>query len=120
MRRILLCTVAVSMGFAAAAHAQGRPQIILYQEDNYRGNQLRLDGENARLKRDHFDDRASSVRVLSGTWELCDDDVFKGRCITVGRDEPKLSRLGMDDRISSARPLSRRDNDRRDDRYRRN
>lgn len=118
MRRLVLCAAMAvsSFGFAAAVHAQGRPQIILYQEDNFRGNQLRLDGENARLKLDRFDDRASSVRVISGTWELCDDDVFKGRCITVSRDEPKLDRLGMDDRISSARPLSRRDNNRRDDR----
>jgi hypothetical protein len=113
---MLCAAMAVStFGFAAAVHGQGRPQIVLFQEDNYRGSQLRLDGENARLKLDRFDDRASSVRVMSGTWELCDDDAFRGRCVTVSRDEPKLGRLGMDDRISSVRPISRRDDNRRDD-----
>jgi len=66
-----------------------------------------------------FDDRDSSIRVLSGTWELCDAEVFRGRCITVDRDVPRLERMGFDDRLSSLRPVSRRDgrDNRRDDRY---
>jgi hypothetical protein len=120
MRRFLLCAAAMatSASFIAAANAQGRPQIILYQEDNFRGAQLALGGDAPRIKQMHFDDRASSVRVLSGVWELCSDDVFKGRCITVSRDEPRLDRLGMDDAISSVRLVSRGDDrrDRRDDR----
>jgi hypothetical protein len=55
--------------------------------------------------------------VLSGAWELCEDDVFRGRCITVSRDEPRLSRLGFDDKLSSLRPVSRRDGYDRGDRY---
>jgi hypothetical protein len=112
------------LALGTAAQAQGRPGIILYQEDNFRGNQLPVDGPVRNLVPLHFNDRVSSVRVNYGAWRLCDDDYFRGRCIVVTRDEPKLDRLGMDDRISSVTPADdRRDggrDDRRDrrDRYR--
>ena len=115
MRRIVLCAAmaVVSMGFAAAALGQGRPQIILYKDDNFRGQQLVVEGPVDRIKTLHFDDRVSSVRVMSGTWLLCGDDVYRGECITVSHDEPRLGRLNFDDKLSSLRPVG---NDRRDDR----
>lgn len=119
MRMTYLCAAvaAASLSFAAAAQAQGRPAIRLYQEDNYRGASIEVNGEVDRIKQMRFDDRVSSVRVLSGTWELCEDDVFRGRCITVSRDEPRLDRMGFDDKLSSLRPVSRRDGyNRRDNR----
>ena len=109
-------TAAAVLTMGVSAEAQRRPQILLFQEDNFRGNQYAVDGAEERLR---FDDRASSVRVLSGTWELCDDDHFRGRCITVDRDVPKLDRMGMDDRISSARPIEDRRGDPRDRRRQR-
>ena len=115
MRRMLLCALALSPLFLAAANAQPRPQIILYQEDNFRGQQLIVDGPVERLKTLHFNDRVSSVRVMSGTWLLCADDAYRGDCITVRRDEPRLGKLNFDDRLSSLRPVG---NDRRDDRRR--
>jgi hypothetical protein len=93
----------------ADVQAQGRPQIILFQNDNYRGNQWPVDGPVEKLR---FDDRTSSVRV-TGTWELCEDDNFRGRCIIVNQDVPKLDRLGFDDRLSSLRPVNGRPDDRR-------
>lgn len=127
MPRILLgsaAAVIAVMAFGTAATekalAQGRPGIILYQEDNFRGNPLPLDGPVRNLVPMRFNDRASSVRVNYGAWRLCDDESFRGRCIVVTRDEPKLDRLGMDDRISSVMPVDDRRDDRRDrrDRYR--
>jgi len=111
------------LALGTAAQAQGRPGIILYQEDNFRGNQLPVDGAVRNLVPLHFNDRISSVRVIYGAWRLCEDDFFRGRCIVVTHDEPKLGRLGMDDRISSVMPAGDRYDDRRDrgrdrDRYR--
>ena len=110
------------LAIAAGAQAQGRPQILLFQNDNYRGNEYPVDGAVDRLR---FDDRTSSVKVLSGSWELCEDENFRGRCIIVNQDVPKLDRMGFDDKLSSLRPLDRRDrydnrryDDRRDDRRR--
>lgn len=124
MPRIFLGSAAAMiavLAFGAAAQGQGpresRPGIILYQEDNFRGNQLAVDGAVRNLVPLHFNDRVSSVRVLYGAWRLCEDDFFRGRCIVVTRDEPKLDRLGMDDRISSVMPVGDRYDDRRD-RYR--
>jgi hypothetical protein len=110
MRRILLCTAlaAVSLGLAATAYGQGRPRIILYQDDDYRGPQLSIDGDTDRVEPMNFNDRASSVRVLSGIWELCEHDGFGGRCITVSRDEPSLRNFNFNDTLSSVRSLDRR------------
>jgi hypothetical protein len=121
MSRIFLGSTLIAMlAFGASAQAQGRPGIVLYQEDNFRGNALPLDGPVRNLVPLHFNDRVSSVQVNYGAWRLCDDEFFRGRCIVVTRDEPKLDRLGMDDRISSVMPVDDRRDDRRDrrDRYR--
>lgn len=117
MPRILLgsaVAMIAGLAFGAAAGGQGRPGIILYQEDNFRGNQLPVDGPVRNLAPLHFNDRISSVRVIYGAWRLCDDESFRGRCIVVTHDEPKLGRLGMDDRISSVMPAGDRYDDRRD------
>src|SRR5690349_4852218 len=91
MIRTFLCAAALAVLATAAAHApthaQGRPQIILFQEDNYRGNQLPVDRDVANLTDFRFNDRVSSVRVLGGAWRLCADDYGRGRCITVTHDE---------------------------------
>jgi len=123
MPRIFLvgaAAVIAALAFAAPAQAQrqDRPGIILYQEDNFRGNQLPVDGAVRNLVPLHFNDRISSVRVNYGAWRLCEDDFFRGRCIVVTRDEPKLDRFGMDDRVSSVMPAGDRFDNRRDRRYR--
>lgn len=130
MPRILLGSAAAVIALVAFGSMvqgqearQGRPGIILYQEDNFRGNQLPVDGAVRSLSPMHFNDRISSVRVIYGAWRLCDDDFFRGRCIVVTHDEPKLGHLGMDDRVSSVMPAGDRFDDRRDrgrdrDRYR--
>ena len=105
MFRTMFCGAALAVLAISAAQApiqaQGRPQIILFQEDNYRGNQLPVDRDIANLTDFRFNDRVSSVRVISGAWRLCEHDYGRGRCITVTHDEPKLGRLGMDDNITS-------------------
>ncbi len=93
--------MAVSLAVGVTAYGQGRPQIVLFQEDNFRGNQLAIDRDTDGLTALHFNDRVSSVRVISGTWRLCEDDFYRGRCVTVSHDEPKMNRLGLDDAISS-------------------
>jgi hypothetical protein len=114
MRRIFALgavPAAAVMTIGASVQAQNRPHIILFQNDNYRGNQWPVDGPVEKLR---FDDRTSSVRV-TGTWELCEDDNFRGGCIIVNQDVPKLDNLGFDDRLSSLRPVSGRADDRRGD-----
>jgi len=78
-------------------------RIELYAEPGFRGAQLTL-RENVRNLADlRFNDRAASVRVFGGVWELCEDSGFDDRCVEVSRDEPDLARLGAAYRTSSVR-----------------
>jgi hypothetical protein len=53
-----------------------------------------------------FNDRASSVVIRSGTWQLCSDAYFRGRCVTLGAGEyPTLASMGLDNAVSSAREM---------------
>jgi hypothetical protein len=49
--------------------------------------------------------RAESVTVGRGEWQLCDGIGFAGRCITVSKSVPNLNSLGMRDKIRSVRPV---------------
>lgn len=90
---------------AVPALAQGRGGLILYDDVGYGGRQLGVDRDVRDLQGSGFNDRISSIRVQSGTWEACEDADFRGRCITVSRDEPNLVPLGFNDRISSLRQV---------------
>ena len=54
-----------------------------------------------------FNDRAASVVVLRGRWEVCEDEQFRGRCMILrpGRYD-SLEGMGMTDRISSVRMVN--------------
>src|SRR5206468_5752458 len=55
-----------------------------------------------------FNDRASSVVVDRGRWEVCEDARFEGRCVVLRPGSyDSLARMGMNNRISSVRPLPR-------------
>ena len=52
-------------------------------------------------------DRASSVVVERGEWQVCDDSRFNGRCVVLRAGSyPSLRSLGLNDRVSSLRPAS--------------
>lgn len=93
---------------AAAAHAG---EVTLYTDDNFRGPSVTLRSATPDLVQYGFNDRASSVIVRSGTWELCEHAGFQGRCITLQRGEYRQLE-GFNDEVSSVREVG----DRRDDR----
>ncbi|WP_448582035.1 beta/gamma crystallin-related protein [Thermaurantiacus sp.] len=48
----------------------------------------------------------NSVRIVSGTWELCPERGYRGRCITVNRSSPNLAAShGWSGQVGSMRPL---------------
>ena len=108
-------------------------QLVLFEHAGFRGQSRTLTGDTPNLRDASFNDKASSVRVLGGAWEVCEDADFGGRCQVLDGDIANLQDTGWNDRISSARParrlerrgdrgdgdrrdLNRRD-DRRDDRW---
>src|SRR6266508_5151563 len=81
--------------------------ITLYQRDGYGGRQYRANQSVSDLANVGFNDRASSVVIHGGSWQLCTDAYFRGRCVTLQNgDYPSLAAIGLNDSVSSIRDLS--------------
>jgi uncharacterized protein YcfJ len=98
------------LGIAAvtlAAHASA--QITFYEGEGFRGRTFATNGEVQNFDRIGFNDRASSVVVDRGRWEVCEDARFKGRCVVLRRGSyDSLRGMGMENRISSVRRVDDR------------
>lgn len=89
-----------------AASVPALAQITLYEHDGWRGRAVTADRKINDLARAGFNDRASSVVVDRGQWEVCTDARFSGRCVVLRRGSyESLNGMGLNDRISSVRPL---------------
>ena len=67
-----------------------------------RGEPLALDRNMDDLVRQNFNDRAGSIVVNEGQWEVCSDANFRGRCEVIGPGQ--YARLNaLDNKISSLR-----------------
>ncbi|MEO5845216.1 MAG: beta/gamma crystallin-related protein [Caldimonas sp.] len=94
---------------AFAAHASA--QITFYEGEGFRGRTFAANGEVRNFERSGFNDRASSVVVDRGRWEVCEDARFNGRCAVLRRGSyDSLRGMGMENRISSVRRVDDRRN----------
>ncbi len=94
----------VRAGYPNPGPDPGRqPYIVLHAETNYRGGNARYTDRTNNLFA--FNNRAESVTVGRGQWQLCDGIGFGGRCVTVSQSVPNLNSLGMRDKIRSVRPV---------------
>ena len=88
-----------------ATHAAA--QITFYEHDGFRGRAFTTDKPVGDFARYGFNDRASSVIVDQGRWEVCTDARFLGRCVVLRKGSyDSLRGLGLNDQISSTRPVS--------------
>ncbi len=89
---------------AVALAAQASAQVTFYQSENYQGRTFTAEGQVGDLQRFGFNDRASSVVVKGGSWEVCDNVNFTGRCvIMLPGNYPSLNGTGLNDRVTSVR-----------------
>jgi len=100
-------------GAALARHhdddrGYGPPRAVLFVKDDFGGRRLMVDRPIRKLGHEDFDDKASSIRILGGAWQVCVDDDFNGRCEILDRSIARLSDLHLDDKISSIRPVDPR------------
>jgi uncharacterized protein YcfJ len=103
MKRNFKALLAVS-ALALAGHAAA--QITVYQGEGFRGRAFTTNERVGNLERRGFDDRASSVVVDRGRWEVCEGARFEGRCVVLRRGSyPSLRELGMNNSVSSVRPV---------------
>jgi len=86
----------------------GRDAVVLYQDDGFKGESLPISINESDLKSRGFNDRASSIVITYGRWEICSDADFRGRCETLepGRYS-SLRALGLNDSVSSIRRAGR-------------
>jgi hypothetical protein len=75
--------------------------VVLYSDDLFRGQSMTITGAVPSLG--GFNDRAESVRITSGAWELCEDSDYR-KCRVVDRDWSNLASIDMSRRVSSVRP----------------
>lgn len=100
----LIAAVIVSSGMTNAAFAG----VTFYENDGYRGRAFTTERAVQNFERFGFNDRASSVVVDSGRWEVCTDARYGGSCAVLRRGSyDSLRTLGLNDRISSVRPVNR-------------
>lgn len=95
----------MALGLAAAFPAAGA-DIVFYEHDGFRGRSFVSDRSISNFADVGFNDRAASVVIGSGTWQLCSDAFFRGRCVTLAPGEyPTLRSMALENQISSAREL---------------
>jgi uncharacterized protein YcfJ len=107
MNTCLKTAIAVAaLALTSQAMAQ---QITFYEHDGWRGRALTSGRAVNDFTRVGYNDRASSVVVSGGRWEVCDGVRFTGTCMVLrpGSYE-SLRGMGLNDRVSSARPVNRR------------
>lgn len=92
-----------SGGGGGGPGGNGRPTATLFEYGGFGGESLPVEGANSNLQK-RFNDRARSMIVNSGTWQVCADANFAGECRTFGPG--RYATLGsLSGRVSSLRAI---------------
>lgn len=78
--------------------------VVLFDRPNYRGDSR--DVFNSATNLGAAGDRARSIQVYGGAWELCEGAFRNARCVTVDENVPDLRSLGFRNGITSAREVT--------------
>lgn len=81
-------------------------QITFYEREGFAGQIFSTQQEVSDLRREGVNDRASSVVVVSGHWQVCDAVGFTGRCVVLPPGHySSLADMGLNDSVSSVRAI---------------
>jgi hypothetical protein len=106
--RNLMRHLAVVLGCVTAMAAVAA-DMTFYERDGMRGRSFTASSPIDNFEGVGFNDRASSLVIRGGSWQVCSDAYFRGRCVTLARgDYPSLQSMGLDNSVSSARPIGGR------------
>jgi len=90
---------------AAAETTSSSGSIIVYENTNAGGAHKTYQAATPNLASSDFNDRISSVFVVSGSWQLCTDKDYKGKCVTLGQGLHNLD-ASTKKLVSSLRPAA--------------
>jgi beta/gamma crystallin len=96
--------LSAALGLVATGVFAG--EITLYEGENFQGRNLTLRNDMRDLDRTAFNDRAQSVVIRDGVWEVCTDAQFHGNCRTLQPGEYPVLEGGLDRRVSSVRQVA--------------
>lgn len=111
-RLSILAAAAASIGagFLATSSAQPPqdkmyrpPEATIYRDAAYRGPAVFIGEAKPNLG---LSWPVNSIRVASGSWELCEKTRYRGTCRTVDRDTPMLNNVLRGLTIQSMRPTA--------------
>ena len=81
-------------------------QITFYSQEGFQGQTFTANWTVTNFAHVGYNDRAASVIVERGDWQVCDDADFGGRCAVLRPGQyPSLNPFGLNYKISSVRPL---------------
>ena len=104
------CVQAFLAATTLLAAGQAAAQITFFEGPGFSGQSFTTHEPIGNFGRIGFNDRASSVVVEHGRWEVCEHARFEGRCVMLRRGSyPSLRDMGLDNTVSSVRPLEGRD-----------
>ncbi len=81
-----------------------RGDVLMFENSGYQGQVYEVVGDIADLGIVRFNDRASSIKIVRGNWEICEHANYQGRCSRLDADQPVLPRE-WNDAISSIRRI---------------
>lgn len=81
---------------------------VLHADAGFSGQAVQINGAEADLSRIGFNDKASSITIGGGAWQVCTDANFRGRCEIIDASTSRLNTYRLNDNISSLRPLGQR------------
>ena len=90
-----------------SSYRGGGSGAVLYSDSGFSGEGLRIHGAEPDLARLRFNDRASSIVIQSGAWELCTDANFRGRCEIVDVSTDRLNAYRLNDNRGNGHGNSR-------------
>lgn len=79
MKPIAISKIVVGATLALAASAVFAGEITLFERPDFQGRRLTIRGTMSNLDRTDFNDRAESIAVRDGVWEVCSDAHFNGQ-----------------------------------------
>jgi len=116
LKRHLKLALFLSAALVAQVSAHAG-EVTLFSGEGLRGRELNLRDGTTNLTQMGFNDRAESMVIYSGRWEICEHADFRGQCRVFEPGEyHSLSELGNN--VSSLREVAwgRRGDDRREER----
>ena len=100
-----LLRFALAVGAATIA-TQAVAQVTFYERYAFQGRSFDADRPIGNLESSGFNERASSVIVGGGQWEMCEGPGFTGRCVLVSPGRyPSFGIIGLNGGIASARAV---------------